>query len=546
MSYAVRRTIHLAPDGDRLLISSEFNDRIRLTIRSFDGAVWDRDNRVWVVPATQAAQLLPALEPFDFSVADDVVALAKDAPQAQADPTLTVRDLNLRVRRVLAGAFDQPIWVKGELYGFDRNGRRSNWFFELTEKASNDDQIVARLSAVVFARARPAIMRRLAQAGDNVTLRDGLAVRMRGRLEYYPPSGRLQLVVDDIDPEFVLGELAVRRREILATLEREGSLARNTGLAWPRLPLRVGLITAAASDALHDFVETLSNSPFGFHVEHVSATVQGPALEREVGRALAALESRALDIVAIVRGGGSKSDLAWFDNLALARTVAAYPVKVLIGIGHERDRCVLDEVALSAKTPTAAAELLVARAQAEAELVNSLSRRLIALAERRLNAGKAALERRELQLSRVANRSLALAGERLEGRLAAGLRTAAGARLRVAAGRLEWVQTRLRPDVLVRGLARRAERLSGVERRVRRAAEVGLGSWDQRLATLSARVSSADPRQVLARGYAIVYRDGHLVRHHEDAPEGAVVDIRLQDGALRAEILPTASGINDE
>ena len=153
-----------------------------------------------------------------------------------------------------------------------------------------------------------------------------------------------------------------------------------------------------------------------FQIALYPVTVQGARLESEVGRALEyfAHHADAFDVIAIVRGGGARSDLAWFDNLAVARQVAKHPLKILIGIGHERDRSVLDEIAQSAKTPTAVAELLIARVGAMEEWVNGSAERLVRstgqrlerAADRRASVGAhAAVGRRRRREGRQESRS---------------------------------------------------------------------------------------------------------------------------------------------
>src|SRR5690606_8171538 len=141
--------------------------------------------------------------------------------------------------------------------------------------------------------------------------------------------GRLQLVVDHVDLAFSEGELERRRRQTLEALERAGLLERQRGLAWPRLPLALGLVTSQGSAAYHDFLATLRDSGIHFRVEFVHAAVQGSGADREIAAALAWLGQRPLDAIAMVRGGGSRSDLAVFDLEAVARAVAQCPVPVV-------------------------------------------------------------------------------------------------------------------------------------------------------------------------------------------------------------------------
>src|SRR5262249_3678400 len=149
-------------------------------------------------------------------------------------------------------------------------------------------------------------------------------------------------------------------------LTERGLVGRNTSLPFPDLPLRVGLVTSLGSDAFNDVLRTLQESGFAFDVTAHGARVQGRLTEPSVLNALDWVRKRAesFDVVLICRGGGSRTDLSWFDSEQLGAAVATFPVPVVVGIGHEQDLSVLDFVGFRRKTPTAAAAYLVERVQA--------------------------------------------------------------------------------------------------------------------------------------------------------------------------------------
>ena len=163
---------------------------------------------------------------------------------------------------------------------------------------------------------------------------------------------------------FTIGRLAAHRARVLQLLTAEGVLERQARLELSPVPLRVGLITSKGSAAYHDFVQELDGSGHAFWVLPVDVRVQGQGADRRIMYALnhlrAGLEETRLDVIVLARGGGARSDLSPFDSERLARLIADMPVPVITGIGHEVDRTVADEVAhLCAKTPTAAASMLV-------------------------------------------------------------------------------------------------------------------------------------------------------------------------------------------
>jgi exodeoxyribonuclease VII large subunit len=251
-----------------------------------------------------------------------------------------------------------PLWVEGEIHGLRRPPGGHVWF-DLVEPAELGGPPTARLGLVLFSRQRQAVNAQLATTGG-VRMTDGTAVRIRGRLDFYAPQGRVQLVMDGIDPAYTLGRLALARQQVLAKLATAGLLEANSRRALPLVPLRVGLVTAADSAAFADVTHELTRSGLAFHVLAADARVQGRDAESSIVAALATLARRAVDVIVVVRGGGARSDLAAFDSERVARAIALCEVPVLTGVGHETDRSVADEVAHTAhKTPTACAAALV-------------------------------------------------------------------------------------------------------------------------------------------------------------------------------------------
>jgi len=286
------------------------------------------------------------------------------AAAAAAAASLSVSELNAKVHRALLRAFPEALWIVGEIAGFDRNRHRAHVHFELVEKSPEAEggAIKASVSAVLFERTRREIERTLATADAPFELKDGIEVRLQVRVDLYETRGAYQLVVEQIDPVHTLGKLAQNRAAVLAELEKLGLREKNRSLPWPEVPLRVGLITSAGSDAYNDFVNELGRAGLAFDLTVVDARMQGEKLEVALVGAIAWFTARAadFDVLAIVRGGGARTDLLWFDNLAVALAVARCPIKIVSGIGHQRDVSVVDLIAHPEKTPTAAAAVIVA------------------------------------------------------------------------------------------------------------------------------------------------------------------------------------------
>lgn len=408
-----------------------------------------------------------------------------------AEETYTVSRLGGEIKQFLNQAFDS-VWVEGELQRV-RRVARGHLYFELVEKGGGDapDAIVGRLDGVVWRTDLERLERALVRSGVAGLFEDGRRVRCRAGVDFYPPSGKAQLVLRDVDAAFALGLLAQRRRETLAALEALGLLEAQRRLAWPILPLGIGLVTSEGSAAYHDFVATLRESGYGFRLAIVHAAVQGARAEAEMVAALRALEGAVCDCVVLVRGGGGRADLAAFDGRRLAEAIARHPRPVLTGLGHEIDDTVADRVAHRAlKTPTQVAEFLVAR----------------------VRAAEAEVEGRRAGLLRAARRSTDEARRTLA-RARSGLLLGVS---RLHAGRA---------------------RLSALSRSLRAAAPRRLVAIDADLKHRARLLEGLRPERVLARGYSVTRTaEGTLVRAAAAVAAGQVLRTSLAAGWIASRV----------
>jgi exodeoxyribonuclease VII large subunit len=403
--------------------------------------------------------------------------------------------------RDLVGEAYTSIWVSGEVQRL-RPSRRGHHYFELIEKGGGDE-VLAKLEAVAWRRDFERIRHSL--AADGQELAEGHGIRCRCDLDFYPPFGRLQLVVREVDPTFSLGLLARRRRETLAALEAAGLLELNKDLTLPTLPLDVVLVTSADSAAYHDFVSTLGESGYGFRVLLVHATVQGQAAEGEIASALAAVSGLAADCVVLIRGGGSRTDLAVFDSRRVAEAVARCPLPVITGLGHQTDQSIADLVAHTAlKTPTKAAERLIERLREADGAVAVVARELPHAARNRLGEAREWLGAVERGLG-LARFRLRAATDRRHG-LADRLAGAARRRLSREAERSAGLAPRLR-HATGASLARQTRSPDRVAAKVVAASRVLLRQAGTRLEGQTRLVRQLAPERTLERGFTIT-RDG--------------------------------------
>ncbi len=442
-------------------------------------------------------------------------------------------EVTRRIEQLLEPALTRTFWLTAEISsGRERGGA---FYCDLIESDAAG-AVRAELRCTLWARDLARIRQKFARAGLELALANGTRIGLQCRVQYHPRYG-LSLAGLDMDPAFALGELELRRRRILERLMREELLERNGAIAEPLLPNRIALITSQGSAAYRDFTTTLEASGFGFRIYCADARMQGEQCGDTILRALDAAERLRVDLVVIARGGGSKTDLAWLDNEALARRIADFPRPVWTGIGHETDSSVLDAVSGRAfVTPTAAAEELVARfanletqlAEARARLsaVWSLRRRsevrLLDHATTGLRQGaRKLLETRRAELS---SRSLSLRGKVSE---------------RLAAERSDLRESRTRVAVDARRLLERAQQaLSYLRGRLDRRGPLRRLEEERRaLAERERALRASDPQTALARGFALVYgAAGRLVRSVSELRAGQATLTRLADGEVESTV----------
>ena len=578
-----------------LRVRFPFDRKLVELIKTLPNRRWNAAERYWSVPETDVVLLVELLLPrsfgFDsatrelyrgygggFSLEPPAPAPRGRSPQpglfddaATAPPAngdYTVSRLNHDVKRAIEAAFPEAVWVVGEVSGFGRNAHKRHVSFQLVEH-DESGKVVSSINATLFDQERARIEQALREAGEPFRFEDEVTVRVRGRVDLYVPWGSYRIVIEELDVRYTLGEAARRREEIIRRLTEEGLIGVNSALPLPPFPLRVGLVTSIGSDVYNDVVRTLQESGFAFELVVHGARVQGRATEPSVLNALDALRARAarLDVVLVCRGGGSRTDLAWFDSIELGRATARFPLPVIVGIGHEQDHSVLDAVGRRAKTPTAAAAFLVELVReglqrldrAGADVLSRAARRirdeawLAAQRGRRLAlATRALLDRERVELghrrgrtARAARALLAVAAERLTRR----------SRDLPRAGTLAIGRLRGLLDAQRRGLSHGARRELGLaaQRLASAASAIGprasrsLARESERSESRDRRLTLVHPRRVLERGYAILRRsDGPVVKRPAMAPAGTPLRAELGGGTLGLRSEGAWAGEGDE
>jgi exodeoxyribonuclease VII large subunit len=441
----------------------------------------------------------------------------EDGPGEVAREALSVGEVLSRAKEAVARAFPAGarVWVRGELQKATE-AQSGHCYLDLVDPEAEGSHPPV-LKASCWRSTWQPLKRLLAEEG--VTLAEGMVVLVLGRVELYEGRGQLQLIVDELDVDALLGRLAAARRALIRQLAKEGLLEANKRRPLVPVPLRVGLVASPGSEGCRDFLGQLAESGFGFSVRLWPVTVQGATAAGEVAAAVTALGQAGCDLVCVVRGGGARGDLVAFDTEVVARAVARCPVPVWTGIGHSGDESVADLVAHEAwRTPTACGRALVDRVGVFWASVVERAERVARGAERALagTSGAQELRRRRLAGSvrgQVARQRdlLAVRAERV-GRAAPRQVTEAQVRLGSQTGRLA-------PGARM-AVARQADRVA---------------AWQRLLAAY-------DVQRQLERGYSLTYGpDGRLVRQVADVMAGERLQTRLADGLVHSRVEEQAS-----
>jgi exodeoxyribonuclease VII large subunit len=429
------------------------------------------------------------------------------------DQALSVAEFYGRLRMALRQAFPAELWVTGEIRKVKESG--GHRYIELADVDRDGDvpgHQAQCLEVACWSRDWPRVAARLREAG--ISLEPGLVVRVRGRASIWEGAGKLRFTLTDIDIEALLGGIAAARARLLRTLETEGLLEANRSIPLPLVPLRIGLVTSAGSEAYRDFTGQLDRSGFAFEVFLEPSVVQGPSAPRQIAAALRRLRGLSPDVVVIVRGGGGRADLAAFDSETVARAIASAPFPVWTGIGHTGDRSVADEVAArSLITPSACGESLVDRVGAYWEGLVWRSRLLAA----RVGGH---LDRQSARLAASAARAGAAVGHQLT-RRADSLRSRSSRVL----GCAESLVDRSRPSLAMKSAALTAaagHRLSVEDRHVQWRVEV---------------LRAYDPTRQLSRGWTMTRDEaGVVVRSVATLTSGARITTQLLDGVASSVV----------
>ncbi len=410
--------------------------------------------------------------------------------------------VNRTIQRNLAG----PYWLHAEIAEM---GIRTHCYLTLAENDASG-RIIAKCRATIWKSTFDNLARTFFEQ-TGLYLNTGMRVQVLASPNFHPEYG-FSLNIVGIEPRYTLGEIALRRQETINRLVQEGIIENNKRLCLPLLPQKVAVISSATAAGYQDFINQLTNNPLGykFYTALYPAVMQGEKSPQSVINALLQIKKDAMnfDVVVIIRGGGSEMDLKAFDDYAVAREVALFPLPVLAGIGHTKDTSVVDIVAnMELKTPTAVADFLVHAINNAWKSVDDCSQRLFAYAASTLENEKQTLTKITEYLSAKAKTATNIENQKIDS----------------SAYRLQITAKRMASDTM-RDIASKQESIS-------RAMKFTISKKLSEFDLLEQKIKSISPEEAFKRGYSLTLKDGKPVSA-ATVKEGDKIETLCADGRI--------------
>ena len=430
---------------------------------------------------------------------------------------LTVSQLNGRARVLLEDVFSQ-VWVEGEISNLARPAS-GHIYFTLKDKD---------------AQVRCALFRQNAVRVRNL-LKDGMAVKVRGKVSLFEGRGDYQLILETLEPA---GDGLLRQafEALKQKLLDEGLFAQERKKPLPGHPCRIGIVTSPTGAVIQDIVSVFKRRAPQVELALIPTAVQGREATAQIVRALQTADAQGFDAVILARGGGSLEDLWCFNEELVARAIAALQTPIVSAVGHETDVSIADFVAdVRAPTPSAAAELLAPHSGDLKNRLDALYRRLVVRMGERLSREQLRLENMTRRLKHPGER-LRQQAQRIDD-LDMRLRRAFVIDMNRRRDRLAHVETRLAGQHPGRQLALLRQRLDQLAQQLPRCMERQLKERRQRLAAQVQTLHIVSPLATLGRGYSILLDErGHAIRSADQTRNGQRLKARLAEGELDVRV----------
>ena len=450
---------------------------------------------------------------------------------------MSLTELNCVIKDAVKKRLPEKYWVRAEMSDLRANMSSGHCYLEFIDKDEYTGQITAKARGTIWARTYQQIKQYFEHETGQAFV-SGLKVLVSVSVEFHEVYG-YSLSVHNIDPSYTLGDMAKRRKEILRRLQVEGIIDLNKELPFPLLPQRIAVITSSTAAGYEDFINQLAGNEYGiqFYVKLFPAVMQG---EKTGDSIIAALDRvyplvKHFDIVVIIRGGGSTSELSSFDSYPLAANCAQFPLPIITGIGHERDDTVVDIVAHTRmKTPTAVASFLIEYMAREAGRLFEMEKTICDEVTTRIAQEKSVLQVLTAKLPSIAIGNIGRNRSRLHAMTSR--LSALPQLLRHHSEILNALPARIQraTDSII------SSRLIIIERvplQLQRASGNITAKCRQEIELKEQYIKMVSPDYILKRGYTLTFKDGKIIKHSADLSAGDEISVKFADGEKKGRII---------
>lgn len=448
--------------------------------------------------------------------------------------SITLSELHQRITTSIRESFPDRYFIVAEIN--ELNESRGHAYLELSEK-NEDEVLVAKARATIWARTYR-MLKPYFETSTGHKFEAGLKVLLVVTVEFHEVYG-YSLNIKDIDPSYTIGDIERKRLLIIQRLEEEGVVEMNKELDIPIVPQKIAIISSETAAGYGDFIDQLQNNDYGFkfYTKLFTAAMQGDETESSVIKALENIFEfeEVFDIVVIIRGGGSKSDLSWFDSYQMALNVSQFSLPVICGIGHEKDSSIIDLVAhTSLKTPTAVANFLVDSVAEYYNYLSQLTEDFSLKIKDIIDSNKNNLELLLSSFKPIINEIILKKTSDLE-LLKLDLKNVVNSVVKEQKYLLESFPVKLKNNI-GRQISSKQQEIemfmlnlkNNIENNIRNKKHV-LNVFEQKNKLLS-------PNNILERGYSISLFKNKIIKSVKDINKGDIIETRVIDGSFKSKI----------
>ena len=451
--------------------------------------------------------------------------------------SILLSELTSLINNALKSNLPDSVWLVAEINSLNEN-RSGHCYIELVEKDKNSDNIIAKVRATIWSRT----WRMIKPYFKSVTGQDlceGIKVLVNCNVQFSDIYG-LSINIFDIEPSFTLGEIEKLKQEILTRLENEGVLEMNRMLPLPQVPQKIAVISSATAAGFEDWKEQLENNSYGykFYYKLFPAFMQGAKTENTIVAALDKIYAYEdfFDLVVILRGGGSKSELNSFNNYNIAINVAQYPLPVITGIGHERDETVVDIVAnTTLKTPTAVAEFLTDRIYDFETGLNELNTSISQHVKYEIESKKEEIQRISYMLPAGVNSIISENKAHLKDVI-----KDIKSEVRTTIKENEYYLSDYKTNLQHKSVSHIRERISAISNfktQLNNTTSAFFKNQKFKIDIREQKIKGSEPENILKKGFSITTKNNKVVHNAAELSSGDIIITKLHKGKVKGRVL---------